>query len=81
MYVMKLDRMVLGGAGMPVQRLTTLLAYCDHWLLLIGREASEAGAKRYGQPLSSRMVSNSSMVRYCLRYGTISCEIDVTVGP
>ena len=54
-------------------------ACADHADEVIAREESEAGPKMYGASPGS--VSKSSMRRYSLRYGTMTCETDVTVGP
>lgn len=79
MYVMKLDRIVFGGAAIPVQRLTTLLACWLHCEEVIGRETSDSGEKRYG--CGSAPVSNSSIVSSLRMYGVTNGEIEVIVGP
>ena len=69
----------MGGAATPVQRLITLFACCDHAEMLMQRETSPAGAKRYGCGVDA--VSYSRSARYARRCGTIIGETDVTVGP
>ena len=54
-------------------------ACADHADDVIAREESETGPKMYGASPGS--VSMSSMRRYSVRYGTMTCETDVTVGP
>ena len=79
MYVMNDALIVLGGAATPVQRLMMALAWADHADEVIAREESATGPKMYGASPGS--VSKSSMRRYSFRYGTMTCETDVTVGP
>jgi hypothetical protein len=79
MYVINDALMVFGGAAIPVQRLTTPLANWLHCELVIGRETSLSGEKRYG--CGSPAVSNSSMSRSLRRYGVIIVEMVVIVGP